>query len=87
MSALPDRLTTLAERCLSIVESIDPDRAELARDAIEVGEPDIAIGEALGIAYRSGRHDLRFPPEVRELAADPSWRAIHPYLGMLQQQS
>lgn len=85
MSISFEGLCDLAETCLSTVEGLDPDIEEIGADALEAGEPDIPIAIALGIARDRPELYSRFPDKVLELAKDPSWKAIHPYLGLLEQ--
>lgn len=79
-----ESLMALAERCFDIVKGHDPDQEELAKGALLAGEPDIAIGDALGAAYKHPELCTRFPDEVYELAKDPDYGAIHPYLDLLE---
>ena len=79
-----DMLTDLAEKCLSVIKGLDPDTEEDARDMIHAGEPDLAIADALDVAYSRPELYARFPCEVYELAKDPEYAAIHRYLDLLE---
>lgn len=79
-----DQMLDLTNRCLDVVKGFDPSREEMAREDIDVGELDLAIADALGIAYRHPELYAQFPEEVYELAKDPDYTAIHPYLDLLE---
>ena len=79
-----EELTSLAERCLEIVK----DKSEMLEgcmmDALTAGEPESAINDALDIAYEHPELYSEFPDEVYELAKDPDYTMIHPYLDLLE---
>lgn len=77
-------LTDLAEKCLRLIKGLDPDTEEDARDMIHAGEPDLAIADALDVAYSHPELYARFPNEVYELAKDPAYAAIHRYRDLLE---
>ncbi|WP_133119389.1 hypothetical protein [Bifidobacterium scaligerum] len=79
-----DELISLAEQCLEIVKGLDEITEEDARDMILSGEPDLAIADALDIAYSHPELYAKFPDGVYELAKDPDYMAIHVYLDLLK---
>lgn len=79
-----EKLTDLAERCLSIIEGMNDDVIDDAREMIFVGEPDLAIADVLDFASDHPELYAEFPDEVYELAKDPQWRAIHVFLTQLE---
>lgn len=65
-----EELMKLAERCLSIVNTLDADIESRAHDAFTAGELESAIADALDIAYSHPELYAKFPDEVYELAKD-----------------
>ncbi|MBW3088147.1 hypothetical protein KIH77_05310 [Bifidobacterium sp. 82T24] len=77
-------LMALARQCLEIIENHDDDIEEGARDALNAGEPEYAIADALSLAYEFPELFSQFPDEVYELAKNPDYTPIHRYLDLLE---
>ena len=79
-----EELTELAKQCLEIVKDKDEDIEDYVSDDLTAGEPEYAIASILDVAYGHPELYAEFPDEVYELAKDPDYRVIHPYLDLLE---
>ncbi|KFF31265.1 hypothetical protein [Bifidobacterium bombi] len=78
-----EKLTALAETSLALVAGVNDIKEGLGRDALDAGEPDIAIADALDAAMLKPELFAQFPPEVKELAKDPDYYEIEVYADQL----
>ncbi|RSX46112.1 hypothetical protein D2E22_1684 [Bifidobacterium castoris] len=67
----------MAESSMAASACTDEIRRDIMQDAIDCGEPDLAIIDALDIAGDDMQRLSHFPQQVRDLANDPEWPEFH----------
>lgn len=83
MSLQYEDLFPLAKASMAASACDDEIRRDIMQEAVDCGEPDLAIIDALDIVGDDMSRLSHFPPQVRELANDPEWPEFHRFKGVL----
>lgn len=77
-------LFSIAESCMAASGCVEEVRIDIMQDAIDCGEPDLAIIDALDIVGNDMTRLPHFPPQVLDLTNDPEWPEFHRFRDTLK---